>query len=124
MTGKSLRGIAVVYVGATNSKIVLFDSAGKPLAERKMASRHGAAPPYLHLDPPPLIAFCTKHLPELGAVLPIDAIVPSAHGAAIACLAEDGSLALPVMDYMAEPPADIVEAYRKVEPPFSEVFGP
>ncbi|HTN97800.1 MAG TPA: hypothetical protein VL101_12555 [Nordella sp.] len=124
MAGNNLRGIAVVDVGATNSKIVLFDSAGKPLAERKMASRHGAGPPYLHLDPGPLIAFCAEHLPELDAILPIDVIVPSAHGAAIASLAEDGTLALPVMDYMAEPPADIIEAYRKVEPPFSEVFGP
>lgn len=124
MSGNDVRGIAVVDVGATNSKIVLFDSAGKPLAERKMASRHGSGPPFLHLDPQPLIAFCAKHLPDLDAVLPIDVIVPSAHGAAIACLAGDGALALPVMDYMAEPPPEIVEAYRKVEPPFSEVFGP
>lgn len=124
MTDKNLRGIAVVDVGATNSKIVLFDNAGKPLAERKMASRHGSGPPFLRLDPAPLVDFCAKHLPELDRVLPIDVIVPSAHGAATACLAEDGSLALPVMDYMAEPPADIVEAYREIEPPFSEVFGP
>lgn len=124
MTEDQLRGIAVVDVGATNSKIVLFDSAGKPLSERKMASRHGAGPPYPHLDPAPLIAFCAEHLPDLDAVLPIDVIVPSAHGAAIACLAADGSLALPVMDYMAEPPPEIVAAYREIEPPFPEVFGP
>jgi sugar (pentulose or hexulose) kinase len=48
--------------------------------------------------------------------------VPCAHGAALACLAADGSLALPVMDYTAEPPARIVADYRKIEPPFSEVF--
>jgi sugar (pentulose or hexulose) kinase len=28
------------------------------------------------------------------------------------------------MDYMAEPPPEVIEAYRKVEPPFSEVFSP
>ena len=121
---EELRGIAVVDVGATNSKIVLFDSSGKILAERKTASRHVAAPPYQHLDPMPLIAFCAKHLPELDEVMPIDVIVPSAHGAAIACLDAQGQLALPVMDYMAEPPAEIVAAYRKNEPPFSEVFCP
>ncbi|TMJ33916.1 MAG: hypothetical protein E6G87_14980 [Alphaproteobacteria bacterium] len=124
MTEETLRGIAVVDVGATNSKIVLFDTSGKILAERKIASRHGKAPPYLHLDPAPLISFCAKQLPDLDGIMPIDAIVPSAHGAAIACLAADGALALPVMDYMAEPPPDIIEAYRKIEPPFSEVFGP
>lgn len=124
MAEEALRGIAVVDVGATNSKIVLFDSSGKILAERKTASRHVKGPLYPHLDPAPLISFCAKYLPELDEVMPIDAIVPSAHGAAIACLAANGSLALPVMDYMAEPPPEIIEAYRKSEPPFSEVFGP
>ncbi|MGE0238070.1 MAG: FGGY-family carbohydrate kinase [Parvibaculaceae bacterium] len=118
------RGIAVVDVGATNSKIVLFDSSGQVLAERKTASRHVAGPPYPHLDPKPLVAFCAKQLPELDAIMPIDVVVPSAHGAAIACLDAQGRLALPVMDYMAEPPPDIVAAYRKGEPPFSEVFCP
>lgn len=121
---EELRGIAVVDVGKTNSKIVLFDSSGKILAERKTASRHVAAPLYPHLDPKPLIAFCAEHLSELDGIMPIDVIVPSAHGAAIACLDAEGHLALPVMDYMAEPPPEIVELYRKIEPPFSEVFCP
>src|SRR5262245_29680601 len=121
---EELRGIAVVDVGATNSKIVLFDSSGKVLAERKTASRHVAWPLYPHLDPKPLVAFCAKHLPELDEIMPIDVIVPSAHGAAIACLDAQGRLALPVMDYMAEPPSEIVALYRKSEPPFSEVFCP
>jgi sugar (pentulose or hexulose) kinase len=124
MAEELLRGIAVVDVGATNSKIVLFDSSGKVFAERKTSSRHVAGPPYLHLDPKPLAAFCAEHLPDLDGIMPIDAIVPSAHGAAIACLDAEGNLALPVMDYMAEPPPEIIEAYRKTEPPFSEVFGP
>jgi sugar (pentulose or hexulose) kinase len=124
MAEDMLRGIAVVDVGATNSKIVLFDSSGKVLAERKTSSRHGAGPLYPHLDPKPLIAFLAKHLPELDGIMPIDAIVPSAHGAAIACLDAEGHLALPVMDYMAEPPLEIIEAYRKSEPPFAEVFCP
>ncbi len=124
MNGEPLRGIAVVDVGATNSKIVLFDPSGEVLAERKMASRHGKGPPFLHLDPAPLVSFCAQHLPELDSIMPIDVVVPSAHGAAIACLAADGSLALPVMDYMAEPPPEIIAAYRDIEPPFSEVFGP
>ncbi len=107
MAEETLRGIAVVDVGKTNSKIVLFDGTGKPLSERKFLSRNVSGPPYLHLDPAPLAAFCAKHLPELDTILPIDAIVPSAHGGAIACLTAKGSLALPVMDYMAEPPLEM-----------------
>ncbi|MGE3830723.1 MAG: FGGY-family carbohydrate kinase, partial [Parvibaculaceae bacterium] len=120
----SPRGIAVVDVGKTNSKIVLFGPDLKPVAERKMASRQRPAPPYFHLDPEPLVEFCARSLPELDSILPIDTVVPSAHGAAIACLAADGTLAMPAMDYMAEPPADIIAKYRAIEPPFSEVFGP
>src|SRR4029079_3594820 len=105
--GEELRGIAVVDVGKTNSKIVLFDSSGKVLAERKTASRPVAAPLYPHLDPKPLIAFCAKHLTDLDGIMPIDVVVPSAHGGAIACLDAQGHLALPVMDYVAEPPPEI-----------------
>jgi len=118
------RGIAVVDVGATNSKVALFDSGLNLIAERKIASTHRPAPPYAQIDPEPLAAFLAKSLPELDAVLPVDTIVPAAHGAALACLATDGNLALPVMDYMAEPPAAVMEEYRKIEPPFSETFGP
>ena len=124
MVDVSPRGIAVVDVGATNSKIVLFDPGLRPVAERKMASRHRPAPPYAHLDPEPLVEFCARNLPELDRILPVDTVVPSAHGAAIVCLAADGKLAMPAMDYMAEPPADIITRYRAIEPPFSEVFGP
>ncbi|MGH6875126.1 MAG: FGGY-family carbohydrate kinase, partial [Aestuariivirgaceae bacterium] len=118
----SPRGIAVIDAGATNTKIGVFSSNGLPLAERKIASRHVEGPPYRHIDPEPVIAFCRHALPELDRVAPLDVIVPCAHGAALACLAQDGSLALPVMDYTAEPPAEIVTKYRKSEPPFSEVF--
>ena len=116
------RGIAVIDAGATNTKIAVFSSDGVPVAERKIASCHVEGPPYRHIDPEPLVAFCRHALPELDLVVPLDVIVPCAHGAALACLAADGSPALPVMDYTAEPPPQIVAEYRKIEPPFSEVF--
>jgi sugar (pentulose or hexulose) kinase len=116
------RGIAVIDAGKTNTKIVLFGPDGRPVAERKVASLNHEGPPYRAIDPAPLLALCRTALPELDAILPIDVVVPAAHGAALACLAEDGSLALPVMDYNAEPPPEIIAAYRKVQPPFAEVF--
>jgi sugar (pentulose or hexulose) kinase len=118
------RGTAVVDVGKTNIKIVLFGPDGRPVAEHKIASLNHEGPPYRNIDPNPLIELCREALPALDAILPIDVVVPSAHGSALACLAGDGSLALPVMDYTAEPPADVVVAYRKVQPPFDEVFSP
>ena len=119
-----LRGIAVVDAGKTNTKVILFDASGKPLAERKVVSKNHEGPPYRWIDPEPLIALCRTALRELDAILPVDVVVPCAHGAALACLDGDGALALQVMDYTSEPPPEIIAAYRKIEPEFSEVFGP
>lgn len=124
MAGKALRGIAVVDVGFTNTKIVLFNAAGEVLAERKTASRHVPGPPYIWIDPEPMVALCREALPELDRILPIDAIVPSAHGAAMACLDASGNLALPVMDYTSEPPPEIVADYEKIMPGFDEALCP
>lgn len=116
-----IRGIAVVDVGATNSKLALFDAGLTLVKERKIASRHVPGPPYAHLDPEPLIGFFAESLREFDAILPADVVIPCAHGAALACLKADGALALPVVDYLAEPPAGITAAYHKIAPPFSEV---
>lgn len=124
MTGKAPRGIAVVDVGFTNTKIVLFSPQGEVLAERKAASRHVPGPPYIWIDPEPMVALCREALPELDRILPIDVIVPSAHGAAMACLDADGKLALPVMDYTSEPPPEIVADYEKIMPGFQEALCP
>ncbi len=124
MTSELPRGIAVADVGATNTKIVLFSAAGEPVAERKAASRHVEGPPYRHIDPEPMVQLMREALPELDRILPVDAVVPCAHGAALACLAEDGALALPVMDYTAEPPADVVTEFRTIMPDFSECGCP
>lgn len=119
-----LRGIAVVDVGYTNTKIALFSREGELLAERKAPSLHLPPPPYKHIDPEPMVALCRSALPELDAMLPIDAIVPTAHGAAMACLDAEGGLALPVMDYTSEPPPEIVAAYEKIMPSFDEALCP
>ncbi len=124
MSVESVRGIAVVDAGATNTKVMLFSAQGEPVAERKIASRHVEGPPYPHIDPEPMVAICRSALPELDQILPIDAVVPCAHGAALATLAGDGSLAMPVVDYTAEPPRAIIEGYKKIQPPFAEVFCP
>ena len=116
------RGILVVDVGYTNSKAVLFDQKLRLLAERKMASAHKPGPYYNVIDPEPFARFLQKAIPELDTIMPIDCIVPCAHGAAMALLKSDGALAMPIMDYMSAPPAEIVEAFTTHQPPFSEVY--
>ena len=118
------RGTLVLDVGSTNTKLVLFDGAGRLLRERRIESRHVAGPPYQHLDPEPALALLAATLADFDALAPVDVIVPCAHGSALALLDDTGQLALPVMDYFAEPPAEIATAYRDIAPPFSEVFCP
>ena len=122
MAFETPRGIVTVDVGYTNTKLVLFDSECRPVAERKIASHHVAGPPYRQIDPEPVVAFCREMLPALDRILPVDAIVPSAHGAALACLDAAGGLALPVMDYTSEPPAEIVADYKRIMPAFDEAY--
>ncbi len=122
MRKEKLRGIVVVDVGYTNIKAILFSPELKVIAERKIASVHRNGPDYKIIDAEPVFEFLKQALPELDAILPVDVIVPSAHGACIAVLKANGALALPVMDYASEPPADIVAAYQKIEPSFSEVY--
>ena len=124
MGQQQLRGIAVVDVGYTNTKIALFSPQGELLAERKAPSLHLPAPPYRHIDPEPMVALCRSALPELDRMLPIDAVVPTAHGAAMACLDAQGNLALPVMDYTSEAPPGIVAEYEKIMPSFEEALCP
>lgn len=118
------RGIAVTDVGYTNTKLVLFSPDGQPVAERKVASVHHDGPPYRWIDPEPIVALLRNALSELDAILPIDVVVPSAHGAALALLKTDGTLALPVMDYQSEPPENIAAAYRNIMPRFTEAYCP
>jgi sugar (pentulose or hexulose) kinase len=118
------RGIAVVDIGFTNTKVILYDAALTVLAERKIASPHHDGRHYREIDVGPILDFATAAITELDAITPIDTIVPAAHGACIICLKADGSLALPAMDYMSEPPAAVLAGYKKLMPDFAESYSP
>lgn len=118
------RGIVVVDVGYTNTKAILFSSDLKIVAERKMPSSHRNGPDYRVIDAEPVFAFLKSALPELDSILPIDTIVPCAHGACIVNLDNAGELVFPIMDYVSEPPPEIIVEFRKHQPNFSEVFCP
>jgi len=120
----AIRGIAVLDVGSSNTKLTLFDTSLNSVEEEVVPSVHRAGPPYASIDPEAVVGFAARVLPEFDSVLPIDRIVPCAHGSGLACLDENGELALPIMDYEAEPPDEIVEGYARIEPPYAEVFAP
>jgi sugar (pentulose or hexulose) kinase len=118
------RGIAVVDVGFTNCKVILYDQALNVLGEQKIVSPHHDGLHYREIDLQLILAFAGRAIVELDKILPVDAIVPCAHGACIVSLKADGSLAVPVMDYMSEPPPHIVAAYKADMPSFAESYSP
>ena len=122
MASTSPRGIAVVDVGATNSKVILFDSDLHAIEQRRIETVHREGPPYRHVDPERIVDFAVGALSELDKILPVDAIVVSGFGSTMGCVDEAGNLVTPIIDYMAEPPREIVEGYETIAPPFSETF--
>ncbi len=84
--------VAVFDVGKTNMKVVVFDAAGKVVAERS-APNAPLAPdgqwPYLRLDTEGAWSFLIGALKELGARFSIEAISIAAHGAAGVLVADE-----------------------------------
>src|ERR1700749_346641 len=93
--------VAVFDIGKTNMKVVVFDAAGKVVAERGHPNGSvspDAFWPYRRLGTEGARAFLIGALKELGALFPIGAISIATHGAA-GVLVTDGREALPAVDY-------------------------
>jgi L-fuculokinase len=118
--------VAVFDLGKTNIKLVVFDRAGKLLAERS----HPNAPltpdahcPYLRLDTERAWAFLLGALKGVGLNFPVEAISITTHGAA-GVLVTDQDIALPPMDYEFDG-FDAVDAdYDPTRPSFDETLSP
>ncbi len=122
MEGNAPRGIAVVDIGATNSKVVVFDAALNEVDRLTTETVHREGPPYKHIDDKRIVAFAAEAIGTLDRALPVDVIVVSAFGSTLGCVDGAGELATPVMDYLSEPPAAIAEGYAGIAPPFAETF--
>jgi sugar (pentulose or hexulose) kinase len=120
------RCVAVFDVGKTNMKVVVFDAAGKVVAERSAPNAPRAPDakwPYLKLDTEGAWAFLTSALKELGAHFSIEAISIAAHGAAGVLVGHERE-ALPAMDYEFQGCDDVAAEYEKLRPSFEETKSP
>lgn len=122
--GKPAR-IAVIDIGKTNAKVVIVDAATlSELALRKIPNVVQTDGPYPHFDIEAHWTFILASLTELNREFPFDAISITTHGASAALVHQDGSLALPVLDYEFSGPDTLTAEYNAVRPPFSETFSP
>ncbi|MDH4414349.1 MAG: carbohydrate kinase, partial [Rhizobium sp.] len=122
---QSFHRIAVIDIGKTNAKVVLVDAqTGAELAVRKTANRVLSEPPYPHFDIEGFWAFIFGTLRDFAVTPGFDALSITTHGASAALLDVDGNLAMPVIDYEHLYPADIVDAYHRLRPDFTETYSP
>ena len=116
--------VFVFDVGKTHVKLLAIDpDSGEVIEALQTGNRAVDAAPYLHVDVEAIFAWMVEALGDLTERFAIEAIVPCAYGSTAALIDEDG-LVLPMMDYEAEPPVAIKDAYAEIAPPFREVCCP
>ncbi|PCI86886.1 MAG: carbohydrate kinase [Hyphomicrobiales bacterium] len=124
MTEKKIKHIAVIDIGKTNAKLVLFDAATQTQIDIKSCSNDVVTQaPYPHYDIERLWEFILLGLHELHVRHGIDGISITTHGATAALLSGD-ELALPIVDYEFDGVEDCFAAYDELRPEFSETLSP
>jgi sugar (pentulose or hexulose) kinase len=119
------RHIAVIDIGKTNVKLALVDRlAMTELAVVTQPNRVLPAPPYPHFDTEGIWAFLLAGLEAFQATYGVEGIAVTTHGACAALLAEDGSLAAPVLDYEWDGPTETATAYYAMRPDFVVTGSP
>jgi sugar (pentulose or hexulose) kinase len=119
------RHIAVIDIGKTNAKLALVDLDS--LTEIAVVTRPNtvrAGPPWPHFDTEGHWAFLLNGLGKFHLKHRVDAISITTHGASIALLEENGSLAAPILDYEHDGPSSVERDYDAIRPPFSETGSP
>lgn len=114
---------AVLDVGKTNLKFVVFDDAGVLLFERQMPNASLPGPPYPHVDVEKIWNFLGSSLREATKRFKIETLIPTTHGASGAVMNEQG-LVLPIMDYEFTNAEDINSRYEPLRDAFDKTYSP
>ena len=97
---QSAQRVAVIDIGKTNKKVVIYDQRLQPVVSKQEAFAAQPADDGLHHEPvEPIWTWLCATLTELYRSHPFHAIAITTHGATIACLDADGDLAVPVVAY-------------------------
>ncbi|KAB2655795.1 carbohydrate kinase [Brucella tritici] len=120
-----MKRIAILDIGKTNAKVVVLDAAsGEEIVANRISNTALRDGPYPHYDIEALWRFFLTSLAEFAQEPGFDAISITTHGAAAALVAADGTLAMPVLDYELDYPAEIHAAYADIKPDFKDTFSP
>ena len=120
-----MKRIAILDIGKTNAKVVVLDAAsGEEIVANRISNTVLCDGPYPHYDIEALWRFFMKSLAAFVNEPGFDAISITTHGAAAVLVAKDGTLAMPVLDYELDYPAEIRAAYAAIKPDFKDTFSP
>ena len=109
-------------MGKTVAKLSLWARDGRCLAKLTRDNQPCPAAGYAALDTEATAAWLIEGLAQF-AQHPVEAIIPVAHGAAVAAI-RDGKLAFAPMDYEWELPAQSLSEYRQQRDPFAVTGSP
>lgn len=124
MIDKNIKHIAVIDIGKSNAKLVLFDTKNQQqIAVLSRVNGVNDISPYSHYDIDGLWQFILDGLAELHAAHDIDGISITTHGATAALLNGD-KLAMPILDYEYDGVEAEFENYNRLRPKFSETLSP
>lgn len=118
-----MQGIVVIDIGKTLSKASLWGPDGRLVNRLTRQNERIRGPGYLALDAAGIEAWLEAALTEFGRQAKVEAIVPVAHGAAVAVV-RHGGLQLPPVDY--ENPVSPIERaqYDAGRDPFEATGSP
>ena len=119
------RFVAVIDIGKTNAKVLVFDVVRQLELERLgIANAVLHTGPYPHYNIDALWHFIVESLKALNGRHKIEAISIATHGASAALLDQAGDLTFPVLDYEFDGPQRVVSEYNDLRPQFSETGSP
>lgn len=119
------RFIAVIDIAKTVARVAVVDIDNMvEIDQRKTINQLISDGPYPHFDVESLWGFITDSLKDLAREHQIDAVSVTTFGSCAALVEEDGTLALPVLDYEYTGPDAIARDYDRARPEFSETFSP
>jgi sugar (pentulose or hexulose) kinase len=125
MTRRSSRPdvVAVLEVGRTEVKLLAITPHGRLLSVRSAPNEVRTGDPYPSCNTEHIWRWMMAALADLGERFTIRAIVPTSYGST-AALVDAADLVLPILDYAAEPSADVAAAYAEIAPWFEECHCP
>ena len=113
--------VAILDLGKTNIKVVIATEDGTPVEILSFPNAPLTTRYYLAIDLPRIQELVLDALSELGKRHQIRAIVGTAHGCGGVLVDENGPV-LPAMDYEAQAPDWLADAYAEIAPSYFEVF--